>query len=984
MSTSSDEFFKSNILGHPSGLFVLFFTEMWERFSYYGMRALLVLFLTASVMDEGWGWPREHAFAIFGTYTALVYLSTMMGGYFADKKIGYRWAVVVGAVLMTLGHGAMALETQFFTYTGLTLLVFGSGFFKPNMTSIISEMYKDRPEKKDGAYTIFYMGVNAGAFLGILLCGYLGEKVGWSIGFGLAGIFMLFGTIQFWMAQNIFGDVGKKPKKLTKEENRALLGDESIKKLMNIKYRQTAAAGGEFKDVYKSLKGTAVGDALGTVNSDEYQAAEEAFEGAKAEVIRMKERIAALNLGLRDMTSATAATALGMDNLMNRFTVGSLQVEDSFNVLMASATEAGAHINDADFNAALGNVERSMKAFGASDKDLKRFTDGLKATHIVQSQTKKIFNEAFIKKLNEDMVEGKTDESNPAALREKFGNAIVAQLPEELRDTSGKQLQKLIETGAISNEDMERFQSGKGDMSVITKLIEDLVKNQQGILKTHQERLMKFNKQLITVTKMRIDSERKFIAAQKTAIDMQMEAREIASKYGGAEFGTGEKRKLLLEKANVGAKGMGIQDLQGGGLGEIRRRNAQIGMNYANIERRGRTSDQRGFRVAGGGAGAVAVDERQKDLMKANKDHATLIRSLIKLEEEELQILEKKNALEKESLSSLMKGDLEGFLKQQAAVGATAAIATGDKGMMGMFGPDALAGAFENMKKQQEGGVQTLFGQKLGGAGGLVERGAFAALSSRGMPGQQAAQRAAGTTPEEEAQKRKIRGLAGALSETGDVGAGMAGMKVKTAEMRVDLANIEIRNLAGAVVGLQAKAGGGLIYANNGMFVPRGTDTVPAMLTPGEFVVRRQAVQRGNNLQMLQAMNGGDGARFQSGGQVGYYSNGSGEPVGAGGGGGGVGLDPAVVANLAISLSMFNSGLADNIQKLKDIQFQIKLDTTNINVTLNGASFLASLSGALKSELMVAIGEKIRDTGFNSDGSMMAATGPLNVTEAVG
>ena len=109
-----------------------------------------------------------------------------MGGYFADKIIGYRYAVAVGALLMTLGHGAMALETPFFIYTGLTLLVFGSGFFKPNMTSIISEMYKGKDEKKDGAYTIFYMGVNAGAFLGILLCGYLGEKVGWSIGFGLA------------------------------------------------------------------------------------------------------------------------------------------------------------------------------------------------------------------------------------------------------------------------------------------------------------------------------------------------------------------------------------------------------------------------------------------------------------------------------------------------------------------------------------------------------------------------------------------------------------------------------------------------------------------------------------------------------------------------------------------------------------------------------------------------------------------------------
>ncbi|MFN4198559.1 MAG: peptide MFS transporter [Flavobacterium sp.] len=212
-SNSTDQFFKSTVLGHPSGLFVVFFTEMWERFSFYGMRALLVLFFTSSLLDGGWEWSREKAMALFGSYVGLVYLSTMLGGYLADKKIGYRNAVLVGALLMTLGHGSMALETEFFIYLGLVLLVFGNGFFKPNMTSIISEMYKDRPEKKDGAYTIFYMGVNAGAFFGILLCGYLGEKVGWSLGFGLAGIFMLFGLIQFWLAQNIFGDIGLKPQK---------------------------------------------------------------------------------------------------------------------------------------------------------------------------------------------------------------------------------------------------------------------------------------------------------------------------------------------------------------------------------------------------------------------------------------------------------------------------------------------------------------------------------------------------------------------------------------------------------------------------------------------------------------------------------------------------------------------------------------------------------------------------------------------------
>jgi proton-dependent oligopeptide transporter, POT family len=165
---------------------------------------LLVMFLTSTLIDGGWEWTREQAMALFGSYVGLVYLSTMMGGYFADKKIGYRWAVVVGASLMTLGHGCMALETSVSIYMGLVFLVFGNGFFKPNMVSIISEMYKKHPEKKDGAYTIFYMGVNAGAFFGILLCGYLGEKVGWSWGFGLAGIFMFFGLLQFWLAQNIF------------------------------------------------------------------------------------------------------------------------------------------------------------------------------------------------------------------------------------------------------------------------------------------------------------------------------------------------------------------------------------------------------------------------------------------------------------------------------------------------------------------------------------------------------------------------------------------------------------------------------------------------------------------------------------------------------------------------------------------------------------------------------------------------------------
>lgn len=213
MSESNGDFFKTNVMGHPAGLFVLFFTEMWERFSYYGMRALFVLFLTSSLVDGGWAWPRANALALYGTYTSMVYLTPIIGGILADKILGHRNAVIIGAILMTLGHASMALETPVFMYLGLAFLIFGNGFFKPNMTSMVAKLYKDFPEKKDGAYTIFYMGVNAGAFLGIGLCGYIGENVGFSWGFGLAGIFMFFGMLQFWLSQHIFGEVGLPPSK---------------------------------------------------------------------------------------------------------------------------------------------------------------------------------------------------------------------------------------------------------------------------------------------------------------------------------------------------------------------------------------------------------------------------------------------------------------------------------------------------------------------------------------------------------------------------------------------------------------------------------------------------------------------------------------------------------------------------------------------------------------------------------------------------
>ncbi len=217
------------VMGHPASLFVLFFTEMWERFSYYGMRALLTVFLISEIAKGGWGWSNGDAMQLYAWYTGLVYLTPLLGGIIADKLTGYRQAIILGALVMTLGHLSMAFETfhDNFFYVGLVLMMAGNGLFKPNISSMVGQLYPDSSSKKDAGYTIFYMGINAGAFLGMLLCGYIGEKIGWHYGFGLAGVFMFFGMMQFYFGQRIFGVIGEKPGiRHTTEEHIEKVSDE--------------------------------------------------------------------------------------------------------------------------------------------------------------------------------------------------------------------------------------------------------------------------------------------------------------------------------------------------------------------------------------------------------------------------------------------------------------------------------------------------------------------------------------------------------------------------------------------------------------------------------------------------------------------------------------------------------------------------------------------------------------------------------------
>lgn len=183
---------EQTLFGHPTGLFTLFFAEMWERFSYYGMRALLVFYMIKGFL----GFNDNQAYAVYGAYTALVYATPFIGGMLADRLLGSRLAVVIGGLLMAAGHLLMTVENEMAFFSALALLIVGNGFFKPNISTIVGGLYK-RPEKKDAGFTIFYMGINLGAAMSPILCGYVGETYGWHYGFGLATIGMLIGVAVF-------------------------------------------------------------------------------------------------------------------------------------------------------------------------------------------------------------------------------------------------------------------------------------------------------------------------------------------------------------------------------------------------------------------------------------------------------------------------------------------------------------------------------------------------------------------------------------------------------------------------------------------------------------------------------------------------------------------------------------------------------------------------------------------------------------------
>ena len=460
---------------------------------------------------------------------------------------------------------------------------------------------------------------------------------------------------------------------------------------------------------------------------------------------------------------------------------------------------------------------------------------------------------------------------------------------------------------------------------------------------------------MLKLTAVRIKSEQNLIAMQKQAINLQLEGAMIASKFGGAAVGPDAKREAALKKFNLGANRLGAGALTTGSGGDIKNASAALARKSATQEFQSRSSG------AFGGTQGLEADKRN-ELNKAQMELVGVTRALIQADKEELAIIQKKNALEKSSLDALMDGNVDKFFEQQSAAQATQVLASGDTTSLAGFSGDTLNAARKNIQEQKAAGVSEIGGVDIGT---MEARATQAALASRGIVDPRAAALASGQTQEEQEIEGRIRDRAGALGAIGENMVDLAEMQVQTATINIATADVKFNE--GLNNAAQNFAKGGSVYASNGMFIPRGTDTVPAMLTPGEFVVNRAAVNRDGNLALLRAINGGgkssdassaSAVTMNQGGQVGYYSKGSRNPVAAGG----------ADASMLEGLNAFNSAFAKNIANLQNTKFQIKLDTTNVNVNLNGGSFLNSMKEEIKSELLVEVGSQISNLKLTDAG----------------
>jgi hypothetical protein len=745
---------------------------------------------------------------------------------------------------------------------------------------------------------------------------------------------------------------------------------ESAQPGLQLIQKQVAASGGSFEDflaIVKNINPQLAKILQETGTNDLIQS----FENLSKEAERTRKAFEAMNLGFQNVQAVSGALSVSMQNLLSKQEAGYIPLENSIRLLEASITNAAQGIGDNDFDSALRDSSQALKNLGASDAQIQKFKENLTAINTAQKYFAQISEETKNNLINE-FKRGGGGPAGAEGQREFFAKTLNEQLAkagigEEVRN----RISAAIEGGELNQDDIESILGG--NLEALDKVLKDLGEKTLSQLIGPLQELAKYEGQLVQITKQRLELENKVVESQRNVLEAQLEAAEIIAKYGGKAVTPEDRRQNVIAQANVQTVGTGVGKLRTGSAAELNQRNQQIRTRLQEISNiRSRAAQGEEGLAGQQGAKLEAEEKRLQELAKS--DYNTT-KNLIKLKEEELKLIAEKNKLEKDSIDALIGGDIDKFFQLQQAQGAKAAIATGNVALQQAYGPAALGIAAQDIQRQQEAGVQTLFGQQLGGAGGLTERAFGTALGSRGIQDARMAQIAAGTTVEEEMARSDIRALAETLPNYAETQLQVAeqelvaaNVQMQAAEAQLQAARQNVEARANPPAAAAAKNRGGIVYANRGIFIPRGTDTVPAMLTPGEFVVRREAVQRGNNLQILQAMNRSSSsapsstgvAAMAQGGIVRYRENGSNGPE--------TGQATSNYSDLIQALGKFNSDFSSNIDRLSRTNFMVKLDPTNINVNFTGASFLEKLTNDLKKEIAKEVISEIKNKYSVGDG----------------
>ena len=709
----------------------------------------------------------------------------------------------------------------------------------------------------------------------------------------------------------------------TSMENEVSEGRKTAEKEAVLAFAATAMTAEELEEGLKGMSGqTAYSEAqLRKFARQAFAVAEASRALARAQFDNLK------------VMSAFNKANLGVDQFVNSLQTGSSTLADSIATVEAATKNIGM---GAEGRKALNDLrKRTLAASGASP------------------------DSAMAGTINRQFDRAESVTTFMGGLQDKLGNLEVSRTDES---TAKEQVKTRLLAGVTDPDIRAAIEGavagidnivGKDNTQIIQEVTKSLGPLKDGALASAKA-LLKHESTIAKLTQQRRQAELAYIAAQRQAIDMQLGFAKEFEAFGGAKLTSDQKLSANLAKFNLGARDAGVRSLASGSVGDIRNTAQSI---------RTRLNQQQVDRATGQFRDVQGIDaDRIKETNSSIKDLVGFIQSQIQATKEQIAIIEKRNRAEQQSIDALMKGDVSGFIEGQGAAGAASALRAGDAELAGMFSPSQMSAAIQQLRDE-------------GADPATLRRAGEIAAASLGLD-DRAGQILTGTTDDLMELRQRGQDLARVGGEVSQMMADSAMMEVAQAEVAIEQANVIFKNSMARTNAAEERAArrreegvnvrgaganfakGGTVYANRGIFVPRGTDTVPAMLTPGEFVVNRAAVQRGNNLQILRAMNGNGAtvnagaagaAALASGGRVGYYQFGD-VVQGLGG------IFGQALPNLENIFRTF----ADAVQTLSTLEVGVSVSKPiDVNVRLLNDNILSVIDERIKDVVLDTVAQEI-------------------------